>query len=121
MNYIADLHVHSPYSRATSKESTLMGLAAWARVKGIQLLATGDCTHPGWFARLQEELEPAEPGLFRLKSEGAIPSPLPGVAPAAAPVRFLLSVEVSSIYKRHGATRKVHNLLYLPDFASVGR
>ncbi len=121
MNYIADLHTHSPYSRATSRESTLMGLAAWARVKGITVVGTGDFTHPGWFRHLTEELEPAEPGLFRLKRDKEIPSPLPGVTPAAAPVRFLLSAEVSSIYKRHGATRKVHNLLYVPDFAAAAR
>jgi ATP-dependent DNA helicase UvrD/PcrA len=121
MDYIADLHIHSPYSRATSKESSLTGLAGWARVKGIQLLGSGDFTHPGWLARLKEELEPAEPGLFRLRDERRIPSPLPGVTPPAKPVRFLLSAEVSSIYKRHGATRKVHNLLYVPDFASAER
>jgi uncharacterized protein (TIGR00375 family) len=121
MEYIADLHIHSPYSRATSRESTLMGLAAWARVKGITVIGTGDFTHPGWFRHLQEELEPAEPGLYRLKREAEIPSPLPGVTPAATPLRFLLSAEVSSIYKRHGATRKVHNLLYVPDFAAAAR
>ena len=121
MDFIADLHIHSPYSRATSRESTLLGLAAWARVKGIRVVASGDFTHPAWFARLQEELEPAEPGLFRLRDETRIPSPLPEAAPPAAPVRFLLSAEVSSIYKRHGVTRKVHNLLYVPDFAAAGR
>jgi uncharacterized protein (TIGR00375 family) len=121
MDYIADLHVHSPFSRATSRESTLAGLCAWARVKGIQIVGTGDFTHPGWFSRLKEELEPAEPGLFRLKQEGRVPSPLPGVTPASSPVRFLLSAEVSSIYKRHGKVRKVHNLLYVPDFASAER
>jgi len=121
MDFIADLHIHSPYSRATSRESTLLGLAAWARVKGIRVVASGDFTHPAWFARLQEELEPSEPGLFRLRDETRIPSPLPEAAPPAAPVRFLLSAEVSSIYKRHGVTRKVHNLLYVPDFAAAGR
>ncbi len=121
MDYIADLHTHSPYSRATSPEGTLSGLAGWARVKGIQVIGTGDFTHPGWFRCLREELVPAEPGLFRLKDEGAIVSPLAGVAPAPTPVRFLLSAEISSIYKRHGAVRKVHNLLYVPDFASAER
>ncbi|HEX2769714.1 MAG TPA: endonuclease Q family protein, partial [Geobacteraceae bacterium] len=121
MDYIADLHTHSPFSRATSKESTLAGLAAWARIKGIQVVGSGDFTHPGWFRRLKEELEPAEPGLFRLRNEENVPSPLPGVTPSAGPVRFLLSAEISSIYKRHGATRKVHNLLYVPDFAAAGR
>ncbi len=121
MDYIADLHIHSPFSRATSRESTLAGLTAWARIKGIQVVGSGDFTHPGWLRLLKEELEPAEPGLFRLKSEGNVPSPLPGVTPSAGPVRFLLSAEISSIYKRHGATRKVHNLLYVPDFAAAER
>src|SRR3990172_9364682 len=121
MDYIADLHTHSPYSRATSPEGTLKGLAGWARVKGIQVIGTGDFTHPGWFRRLREELAPAEPGLFRLQDEKAIVTPLAGVAPAPTTVRFLLSAEISSIYKRHGAVRKVHNLLYVPDFASAER
>jgi uncharacterized protein (TIGR00375 family) len=121
MEYIADLHTHSPYSRATSPEGTLSGLAGWARVKGIQVIGTGDFTHPGWFRRLREELAPAEPGLFRLRDEEAIVSPLAGVAPAPTPVRFLLSAEISSIYKRDGAVRKIHNLLYVPDFASAER
>jgi uncharacterized protein (TIGR00375 family) len=121
MEYIADLHIHSPYSRATSKESTLAGLAAWARIKGIQVVGTGDFTHPGWQKCLKEELVPAEPGLFQLKDESRLVSPLPGVALAETPVRFLLTAEVSSIYKRGGQVRKVHNLLYVPDFASAER
>lgn len=121
MNYIADLHIHSPFSRATSKESTLAGLAAWARIKGIQVVGTGDFTHPGWLNCLKEELIPAEPGLFRLKDETRLVSPLPGVPLPEGPVRFLLTAEVSSIYKRHGRVRKVHNLLYVPDFASAER
>lgn len=120
MRYIADLHIHSPFSRATSKAGNLQGLAAWARVKGIHLLGTGDFTHPGWFSQLKEQLIPAEPGFFKLKDE-AIPPALPQVTPAALPSRFLLTAEISSIYKRHGAVRKVHNLLYVPDFASAER
>ncbi|MFA6465426.1 MAG: UvrD-helicase domain-containing protein, partial [Desulfurivibrionaceae bacterium] len=120
MRYIADLHIHSPFSRATSKAGNLQGLAAWARVKGIHLLGTGDFTHPGWFSQLKEQLEPAEPGFFKLKDE-AIPPALPQVTPEALPSRFLLTAEISSIYKRHGAVRKVHNLLYVPDFASAER
>jgi len=121
MNYIADLHIHSPFSRATSPDSSPAGLAAWARLKGIQVIGTGDCTHPGWFKLLKEQLEPAEPGFYRLKDESTIPSVLPGVPQSETPVRFLLSAEISSIYKRGGATRKVHNLLYLPDFTAVER
>ncbi|BCS51720.1 endonuclease Q family protein [Geobacter sp. SVR] len=121
MDYIADLHIHSPYSRATSRESTLTGLASWARIKGINVIGTGDFTHPGWFRNLSEELTPAEPGLFRLKNEAAATSPLDGCMGDSTPVRFLLSAEISSIYKRHGIVRKVHNLLYVPDFESAGR
>lgn len=121
MNYVADLHVHSPYSRATSRDSTLTGLAAWAGIKGIQVVGTGDFTHPAWFGQLREGLVEAEPGLFRLRNEAIVPSPLPGVNPSSTPVRFLLTAEISSIYKRHGVVRKVHNLLYVPDFASAER
>jgi uncharacterized protein (TIGR00375 family) len=116
MDYSADLHTHSPYSRATSSQSTLAGLSAWARLKGISVIASGDFTHPEWFRRLKEELVPAEPGLFRLRDEAGVVSPLPGVELHSGPVRFLLSAEISSIYKRHGKVRKVHNLLYVPDF-----
>ncbi len=121
MNYIADLHIHSPYSRATSPESSPAGLAAWARLKGIQVIGTGDCTHPGWFSLLKEQLEPAEPGFYKLKDTVSIPTVVPGLPASDTSVRFLLSAEISSIYKRGGATRKVHNLLYLPDFAAAER
>ncbi len=126
MKYITDLHIHSLYSRATSKASHLHGLAAWAAIKGIQVVGTGDFTHPGWFAQLHQHLEPAEPGFFRLKPDSAcdwqefMPQ---GIHPAASPaeIRFVLSAEISSIYKRGGKVRKVHNLLYAPDFESVQR
>ncbi|NVO00229.1 MAG: DNA helicase UvrD [Geobacteraceae bacterium] len=121
MNYIADLHIHSPYSRATSKNSDLAGLYGWAKLKGINVVGTGDFTHPAWFATLKRELEPAEPGLFKLKNETAVPSPLADVPLPQGPVRFLLSAEVSCIYKRGGKVRKVHNLLYVPDFDSAER
>jgi uncharacterized protein (TIGR00375 family) len=126
MSFIADLHIHSLYSRATSKASNLFGLAAWAAVKGIGVVGTGDFTHPAWFAHLHEWLLPAEPGLFRLKPDcncdwsQLLP---PGLQPALDPtsIRFLLSAEISSIYKRGGQVRKVHNLLYAPDFDAVRR
>ncbi|MHC1696782.1 MAG: endonuclease Q family protein [Geobacteraceae bacterium] len=118
MNYIADLHVHSPFSRATSKECSPAGLFAWARIKGIQVVGSGDFTHPGWLQRLKEDLEPAENGFFRLRNETV---PLPLLKATASPVRFILTAEISCIYKRHGAVRKVHNLIYVPDFASAER
>ena len=127
LEYIADLHIHSRYSRATSKSSHLPGLAAWAAIKGIQVLGTGDFTHPAWFSYLVENLEEAEPGFFRLKP-GAPCVPevkLPdGVSPEAWQehnIRFVLTSEISSIYKRDGRVRKVHNILFAPDFDSVRR
>lgn len=118
--YCADLHVHSAFSRATSRECNLAGLAGWAGVKGIDVVGTGDFTHPGWLSILREMLVAAEPGFFRLRGE-TIPSPLPGHPPVPASVRFVLSTEISCIYKRHGAVRKVHNLVYVPDMASAER
>lgn len=121
MNFIADLHIHSLFSRATSKGSTLAGLYGWAKLKGINIVGTGDFTHPVWFSNLKELLETAEPGLFRLKKEALVASPLAGVTLSPNPVRFLLSAEISCIYKRHDKLRKIHNLLYVPDFASAER
>jgi uncharacterized protein (TIGR00375 family) len=118
MEYIADLHIHSPFSRATSKQSTLNGLFAWAHVKGIHLIGTGDFTHPGWLSHLKENLTPAEPGFFKLKNEN-VPLALPGTTPEEIPVRFVLTAEISSIYKRGGKVRKIHTILYAPDFQSV--
>lgn len=120
MQYLADFHIHSPYSRATSKNSTLAGLFAWARVKGINLIGTGDFTHPGWFSHLKERLIPAEPGLYRLGDE-QVASALPGIKPEAIDVRFMLTAEISCIYKRHGQVRKVHNILFAPDFEAAER
>jgi len=119
MRYIADLHIHSPYSRATSKSSDLAGLHSWARIKGIGLVGTGDFTHPAWFAALREQLTEAEPGFFRLKEEQRMTEA--GMEPEPAEVRFLLSAEISSIYKRGGKVRKIHNLLYVPSFADAAR
>ncbi len=122
MRFTADLHVHSKYSRATSRDLDLEHLAAAARVKGVDLIATGDFTHPAWRAELGEKLVPAEPGLFRLASdiEERLAAQRPSAA-TAAPVRFMLSVEISTIYKKGDRTRKIHHLIYAPDFAAVDR
>ncbi|WP_092558005.1 UvrD-helicase domain-containing protein [Actinoplanes derwentensis] len=117
--YVADLHIHSRFSRACSRDLTLPNLAWWARRKGIALLGTGDFTHPAWFEHLKESLEPAEPGLFRLADEKPVTKRLPGSLRGTTPARFMLSVEISTIYKRDDKTRKVHHLLYAPDFATV--
>ena len=121
VKYIADLHIHSPYSRATSKSSNLAGLAAWSGVKGIDVIGTGDFTHPGWFRELRENLQPAEPGFFRLKNVD-IPQVLETFPNTKAQdCRFILTAEISSIYKSLGGVRKIHNILFVPDFDSAAK
>ncbi len=112
----ADLHVHSRYSRACSRDCDLEHLSWWARRKGITVVGTGDFTHPAWFEELKQKLVPAEPGLFRLRPE--IDREVVRTLPATChgEVRFMLSVEISTIYKRADRTRKVHHLVYVPDF-----
>ncbi len=120
-SWIADLHIHSKFSRACSRDLDLENLAWWAQRKGVRVLGTGDFTHPGWYDDLCTHLRPAEPGLFRLAPdrEQHVRDRLP--ASVHAPVRFMLSVEISTIYKRGDRTRKVHHLIYLPDLDSVRR
>ncbi len=120
MFYIADLHVHSHYSRATSKNLNLESLYQWARVKGIHIVGTGDFTHPQWFKEIKEKLEPDGNGLFRLKNPPRDPA-LPGIKVQDIDVRFCLSTEISSIYKHGEKVRKNHNLVYAPDFDAVAR
>jgi len=117
VRFHADLHIHSKYSRACSKDCDLEHLTWWARRKGITLVGTGDFTHPAWFDHLHENLVSAEPGLFRLREDldRDITCRLPPSV-AAADVRFMLSVEISTIYKRGELTRKVHHLVYVPHF-----
>jgi uncharacterized protein (TIGR00375 family) len=119
--YLADLHIHSRYSRATSKGLTPRNLAAWGEVKGLTVVATGDFTHPGWLGELREALTPDGAGLWRLKDTAGLEREIPWL-PDAKPqgrVRFLLSAEISSIYKRGGKVRKVHNLVYVPSFEAA--
>jgi DNA helicase II / ATP-dependent DNA helicase PcrA len=117
----ADLHIHSRYSRACSKNCDTAALAWWAVRKGVTVVGTGDFTHPAWAAELAGSLEPAEPGLLRLRAE--LQSGLARTSPDSCDpqVRFLLSAEISTIYKRDGVTRKVHHLLYAPTFEAAGR
>ncbi len=122
MKFTADLHIHSKFSRATSRDMVLDTLASWANIKGIQLLATGDFTHPEWLFLLKQKLEPLGNGFFRLKnivpSENEYLKPLP---PSPEDVSFILSTEISFIYSKNGKVRKVHLLLLAPDFESVDK
>ncbi len=115
----ADLHIHSRFSRACSKNCDAGALAWWAVRKGVTVVGTGDFTHPAWAAEIAGSLEPAEPGLFRLRP--GLQAALERATPASCDplVRFLLSAEISTIYKRDGVTRKVHHLLYAPTFEAA--
>ena len=126
MKFIADLHIHSKYSRATSKDMTLEELDRWADDKGILVIATGDFTHPDWFKEIKEKLEPAEPGLFKLKPQYKKRT----IKGTLAETRFFLSAEISSIYSKRGQTQtgtrtnadrvyRIHNLIFAPDIETV--
>ncbi|MEJ2170932.1 MAG: UvrD-helicase domain-containing protein [Desulfobacterales bacterium] len=121
MKFIADLHVHSKYSRATAKNLDLENLYIAAQLKGVTVVGTGDFTYPGWFAEICEKLEPAEPGLFKMKAGFA--EFLDQQIPAACrnTVRFILSTEISNIYKKNHRTRKNHNLVLVSDLDSASR
>lgn len=121
MRFAIDVHLHSRYARATSRDLNPENLHKWSALKGITVVGTGDYTHPAWFAELREKLEPAEEGLFRLKPElsRSVDAGLP--SSCRGEVRFMLSVEISSIYKKNGRTRKVHNVVILPGFEEVER
>ncbi|MDR2133945.1 MAG: UvrD-helicase domain-containing protein, partial [Treponema sp.] len=137
MKIIADLHIHSRYSRATSPKLTPPYLDRWAKIKGVHLVGTGDCTHPRWLGELREQLADAEEGLYVLKEdvrrdfasgpalEEELPRPGGADLPDGAltgpvqPPRFVLTGEISSIYKRNGKTRKVHHLVILPGFRAA--
>jgi uncharacterized protein (TIGR00375 family) len=109
--FIADLHIHSKYSRATSSQCVPEVLELWARRKGLHLLGTGDFTHPKWREELREKLVPAEEGLYRLTEDARISE---DNAYAGNEVRFIVSGEISCIYKKNGRVRKVHSVILLP-------
>lgn len=138
MRYIGDFHIHSHYSRATSKDMNVEELDKWARIKGVHVLGTGDFTHPKWFRELREKLEPAEEGLYRLKIRNPKSNPvIRRVAPSNdrgeirnkseilnskfQTTRFLLTVEVSSIYSQGGKVRRIHNLIFAPSFEAAAK
>jgi DNA helicase-2/ATP-dependent DNA helicase PcrA len=119
MRFIADLHIHSHLSRATSKQLAPEFLDQWARLKGISVIGTGDFTHQSWLDELTEKLEPAEEGLFQLKKGFRQKVNIPEAPSLSGQVRFMLQAEISSIYKKDGSTRKVHNVILAPDFETV--
>jgi DNA helicase-2/ATP-dependent DNA helicase PcrA len=120
LRYIADLHLHSRHSRATSKDLNLESLYQWAKIKGIHVVGTGDFTHPIWMQELEEKLEPDGQGFFRLKNPPKEPG-LPNIRTKESEIRFCLSSEISSIYKYSEKVRKNHNLIFAPDFETAKR
>ena len=119
MKFIADLHIHSKYSRATSRSLTPEFLSLWGQKKGIKVIGTGDFTHPEWFLELKEKLQETENGLFSLKPEYEKEIEGEVHAGCASKSLFILSGEISCIYKKNDKTRKVHNLILMPDFESA--
>src|SRR3989339_475737 len=106
MRFICDFHIHSKFSRACSKELELPKIAKACERKGINVVATSDWTHPGWFKHIKETLVEKEPGLFVLKD-------------GSSPTRFILTTETSHVYKRGGQARRVHLVVFAPSIETV--
>ncbi len=122
MELIVDVHVHSHYSRATSRNCTIEGLYFWGKQKGINVIGTGDFTHPEWFAEFREKLIPVDGGFFQLKKELA--DEIDKTLPASVRdnlIRFVPSVEIATIYKKNERVRKLHQLIIMPSFEAVSR
>ncbi|MBI4117244.1 MAG: DNA helicase UvrD [Parcubacteria group bacterium] len=117
MKLVADLQLHSKYSRAVSQQMVLENLDKWAKIKGINVLGTGDLTHPLWLKEIKQKLEPAEPGLFKLKKEYKVDSF--GRLDNETEPRFMLTGEISCIYSKGGKVRRVHHLYLVPDIATA--
>ncbi len=119
MKFLADLHLHSKYSRATAKNLDLEHIYTASMIKGISVVGTGDFTYPDWIDQIEEKLEPAEPGLFKLKQElrKELDNDIPKLCHNK--VRFILQCEISSIYKKNDRVRKNHNLIYFNNIESV--
>lgn len=126
MHFTADLHIHSRFSRATSRKLTAAHLRAWAKVKGVHVLGTGDITHPAWRDELREHLVRDEhTGLYRCIKPRPVADEIPlmdkvDAAHGPEPL-FMLQGEISSIYKRHGKVRRVHNLVFFPDLEAADK
>lgn len=114
MKIIADFHIHSKYSRATSKEMEIETLARTAEMKGINLLGTGDFTHPQYFAELQGALEPLGNGFFKLKKSAKDRG-------GSSPVHFILTVEVSNIFSAGGKAKRIHTVILAPSFEAAAK
>ncbi len=119
MKFIADLHIHSKFSRATAKNLDLEHIYMAAMTKGVRVVGTGDFTYPEWIDEIEQKLKPAEDGLFKLKPElgRELDKEIPELC--RNKVRFILQTEISSIYKKNDRVRKNHNLIFFPTIDSV--
>lgn len=113
MEIVADLHVHSKYSRAVSQQMVLPVMAEYAKIKGIKLLSTGDITHPLWFKEISSQLEESSDGIYKLKDEL--------INDKNKDIQFILSTEISSIYKQGDKVRRIHNLIFAPKLETVSK
>ena len=102
--FVADLHIHSRYAYACSKNLTLANIAEAAKVKGIGLLATGDFTHPAWVDELTANLAQVDRGTYQYEG-----------------VNFVLGTEISCVYRQGGKARRLHLLLFLSSLEAVER
>lgn len=121
MRYLADFHIHSRFSRATAKNFYLEDLYITSQIKGITVVGTGDFTHPEWFSEISEKLVPAEEGLYCLKKNLRREFDKKVPTSCRSKVRFVLTTEISNIYKKGGKTRKNHNLIFVPDLKTALR
>lgn len=121
MTFIADLHIHSKYSRACSQKLTLPNINAWCQIKGIDLVGTGDFTHPAWFKDISSQLEQADIGIYKLRFEVAKDSRFFAPKSCKKEIRFILTTEISLIYKKNGKCRKIHYVVLAPDLAAVSK
>jgi len=114
MKFIADFHIHSKYSRATSKDMDIDHIVDWAQIKGIDLMGTGDFTHHLWLEELKSKLEPKDNGIFvyRTKDNALLNK---------KEIHFILTAEISSIYSKKGKTYRIHNIIFAPSFAVVDK
>ena len=108
MKFIADFHIHSRYSRATSPEMNIETLAHWAAIKGINLLGTGDFTHPNYFAEIRLRLKQEDNGLFKLKKGNN-------------PTHFMLTAEISNMFTQNGKHRRIHTLIFAPNLEVISK
>jgi uncharacterized protein (TIGR00375 family) len=121
MEFIADFHIHSRFSRSCSKKLTLPNNYSWAQIKGIELLTTADFTYPAWFAEINEQLKETAEGIYELKEEFIKNSEFMAPKSCQNPVKFIFTTEVSLIYKKSGKVRKIHHVIMAPNLETAGK